>query len=85
MGHIVGISAGEEEVSVPALGAVLDLAELWPERSLKESLLEYLAACVPETAGRLEELQRKDLLGRFSRGPQPTSSDSCRERPLQST
>ena len=85
MGHIVGISAGEEEVSVPALGAVLDLAELWPERSLKESLLECLAACVPETAGRLEELQRKDLLGRFSRGPQPTSSDSCRERPLQST
>ena len=77
MEHIIGISG----VSVPALGAVLDFVELWPERPLKDGLLECLAACAPESAESLKKPQRKHLMDRLSCGPR-THSNSCRGHPL---
>ncbi len=78
MEHIIGVSGGKG-VSVPALGAVLDFAELWPERPLKEGLLECLAACAPESTGNLEKPQQKLLMHRLSCGPH-TRGHLCDEK-----
>ena len=62
------VSPSEESFSVPALRAVLDLCELWPEGTLRDALTKLLRVRALDFAARLGSVDAKDLLARLKPG-----------------
>lgn len=62
------VSPSEESFSAPALRAVLDLCELWPEWTLRDALLKLLRARAQYFTARLGSVDSKDFIARLRPG-----------------